>query len=195
MPKGRPGRPACSVTGCDKPNHAKGLCHPHYIRVLRADRPRQNTKGLTVEERLAFYSDRSGGPDACWPWTGHRNPAGYGQTYANGRRIPAHRLAAGATPSDEVVMHLCDNPPCVNPAHLRIGTQAENLADRDAKGRQRFNSLRGEAHRSSKLTEAKVRDIRARAAAGEMLKDLASEFEVSHPIVSRIVAGKIWTHI
>lgn len=77
--------------------------------------------------------------DECWPWSGHRNEFGYGHLRVNGRTQKAHRVAYALTNgdirSDQVVMHRCDNPPCCNPAHLRLGTVSENNADRHAKGR------------------------------------------------------------
>lgn len=98
-----------------------------------------------------FWSrvDQSGGPDACWPWTAKINKrrGGYGVANLPGRKERrAHRvayeLAAGMTEplsSDQKILHSCDNPPCCNPRHLSVGTQAENQADMAAKGR----SLKG----------------------------------------------------
>ena len=82
----------------------------------------------------------------CWIWTGARNPRGYGKMCigprASVKYIDAHRLSymlhIGEIPDGHVVMHTCDNPSCVNPAHLKLGTQKDNLADRDAKGRRSF---------------------------------------------------------
>jgi hypothetical protein len=90
--------------------------------------------------------DKSGGPDACWPWTRARTKAGYGTTSYLGRSVYAHRLAysltfGGLEPGDfsgrRVLLHRCDNPRCCNPAHLRLGTQAENIRDRFEKARYR----------------------------------------------------------
>jgi hypothetical protein len=82
---------------------------------------------------------QTGDVDACWPWTGHRNELGYGAIQVGGRLLKVHRVAyqttVGPIPAGLVVMHTCDNPPCCNPAHLRLGTVAENNADRHAKGR------------------------------------------------------------
>jgi hypothetical protein len=85
--------------------------------------------------------DRSGGPDACWPWTG-RTEGGYGRLWFKNKHERAHRVAWALAnnqpvPDGMVVCHRCDNPPCCNPADLWLGTRTDNNADRDAKGRQR----------------------------------------------------------
>jgi hypothetical protein len=82
--------------------------------------------------------DASGGKDACHIWTGTRNKAGYGMISLGGYTVLAHRMAHALATGDvatAVVMHSCDNPSCVNPAHLRSGTHMENMADMRAKGR------------------------------------------------------------
>jgi hypothetical protein len=89
--------------------------------------------------------DQSGGPTACWNWTGPTNKWGYGSATRNRRAHNAHRLAFIATHGEVadglVIMHLCDNRLCCNPAHLKAGTQKENIADMDQKGRRPTRSL------------------------------------------------------
>lgn len=79
--------------------------------------------------------------DGCWGWTGRQQPNGYGTFPHRGLRY-GHRVSwqlhFGPIPRGMVVMHLCDNPPCTNPAHLSLGTHADNIADRDRKGRGRY---------------------------------------------------------
>ena len=89
-----------------------------------------------------FWSgvDRSGGQGACWPWIGSTNfSGGYGQSHFHGKRIGAHRaayiLTHGPIPDGMWVLHHCDNPPCVNPAHLFLGSTTDNMRDAARKGR------------------------------------------------------------
>lgn len=80
-----------------------------------------------------------GEPDECWPWLAGRSKFGYGSVFHEGRVVGAHRVVyewmRGPIPPGYCVCHTCDNPPCVNPAHLWLGTKADNLRDMWAKGR------------------------------------------------------------
>lgn len=90
----------------------------------------------TDTERWVAYVDTSGD---CWEWTGALSRKGYGFVSSGGKTKQAHRwsyeMNIGQIPEGMVVMHKCDNPKCVNPAHLKCGTQSQNIADRDSKGR------------------------------------------------------------
>ena len=149
-----------------------------------------------LEDRFQARVDVRG-PDECWDWTAGRVPAGYGAIWDNaiGRHRHAHRLAwelaNGPIPEGMFICHYCDNPPCCNPAHLFLGTQAENDADRTQKGR----SSRGTRHRDAKLTPDAVREIRRRFALGMRQVDLAREFGVSSGTMSAVVHRKSWRHV
>lgn len=136
--------------------------------------------------------------DGCWEWQGHRSPKGYGAFKDAGSKIiPAHRAAyemeVGPIPAGHVVMHRCDNPPCVNPTHLTTGTVRENNEDRDAKGRQ--VAPKGSKHGMATITEDVVRAIRSAKAQGVMQAEIARQFGVSEVVVSSVVRRKTWKHV
>lgn len=134
--------------------------------------------------------DRSAGVEACWPWTGTRGSAGYGQFRLNGKSLLAHRLAYelvhGPIPTGLQICHRCDNPPCCNPRHMFLGTVRDNALDRTAKGRgKRFP---GELHASAVFTNAQVQKIRERYTAGGVTQQaLADEFGVGLMTINRII--------
>lgn len=135
----------------------------------------------------------------CWPWVGGRaHPFGYGLIGLDGRPTTAHRVAwlvtRGPIPRGLSVLHRCDNPPCCNPAHLFLGTQADNMHDRHAKGR----FARGSAVHSAKLTEDHVRAIRATYSVGirgRGVRALATRYGVAKNAVRCVLARTTWAHI
>jgi hypothetical protein len=144
----------------------------------------------TISERLWAKIDRRG-PDDCWLWTASKTPRGYGQL-AIGDHIPAraHRLAfregGVEIPPGMLVLHSCDTPACCNPRHLRIGTQADNIKDAVARGR----NPRGERHGNARLTAAQVDAIRC--ARGRSQRALAADFGVSRITIRRVLARQTW---
>jgi hypothetical protein len=99
-----------------------------------------------IASRFWSKVDATGGIDACWPWTGVRIPSGYGQLWSGKRHRPATRIAVLLSgrdiPAGMIVCHTCDNPPCVNPDHLFVGTYSDNMRDMLAKGRGRWSRVR-----------------------------------------------------
>lgn len=155
----------------------------------------------TPAERVWQHVSCSDG-DACWEWMGHRNDKGYGLIWigpASGGCTMAHRAAwesaNGPIPDGLCALHRCDNPSCCNPAHLFVGTIADNNADRDAKGRQRTRGLPGESNPNAILTEGDVVEIKARRAEGESLAVIARDFPVSKQTIWMIVRGHKWAHV
>lgn len=146
----------------------------------------------------------------CWLWTGAKDNKGYGVTTFEWKYMTAHRAAYmfhhGNLEGAEFVCHHCDNPPCVNPEHLFLGTNRDNTADKVSKQRQSRGEKhskailpgrkRGEAHYSHKLTEQNVLEIRKLWAESKIpLEQLAVRFGVSYGTLERAARGTSWKHL
>lgn len=152
----------------------------------------------TPKLRVRFWSkvDKTGD---CWIWTAMIGWKGYGRFRADGKSKAAHRVAFeltyGPIPDDLFVCHRCDNPPCVNPTHLFLGTPQDNMRDAAAKGRLGKSSPRGEAIGGHILTEQAVREIRAARAAGVSSIDLERRYGVNQRTIWDAVNRKTWRHV
>jgi hypothetical protein len=156
----------------------------------------RGTRWISLEDRLWRRVDKSGD---CWLWTGACDSKGYGHLGvggAGGKTVKACRvvyeLTYGPIPKALCVLHKCDNPLCVRPDHLFLGTQTDNLADMTAKGRRRYREHKGSENGRAKLSESHVLEIRKRAAAGELRSNLAEEFSMCWTTIDRIVKGHLW---
>lgn len=184
----------CTAEGCQREAHAKGMCRTHYQRHYRHGDtlPR---RGGTESERFWRSVDR-GAPDDCWNW--RIKGAKYGLFahpggYREGAHRASYRINIGHIPTGMLVMHSCDNPRCVNPAHLSIGTPKENMTDMARKGRRVSGALRGTDCSFSRLDAEAVRYIRANPDAS--LKSLGERFGVEPNTVRAVRIGKTWRHI
>ncbi len=152
---------------------------------------------ITNKERSRFWS-RVEKTDSCWNWTASTNKKGYGKFGLEGisGTYLAHRfswvLHYQSNPGKLCVLHHCDNPPCIRPDHLFLGTVPDNNADRHAKGRDGFIPHIGEANGAAKLTEAQVMEILPMAG---FHKDIAAKYGVSQTLISRIKRRESWTHV
>jgi hypothetical protein len=142
--------------------------------------------------------------DGCWEWQGPRSPAGYGFGSIRSQTRGAHRIAweivNGSIPAGKFIRHICDNPPCVRPDHLRIGEPAENSADMVARGRSYRGPRTGKTARGSEVgtarfTEAQVLEMRRLFAEGMARRAIAEQFAADYSHVCDIVARRIWRHI
>ena len=133
----------------------------------------------------------------CMEWQRRRSPTGYGEVGAGGRKYRTHRLMTflvyGLPKPGDHALHSCDNPPCINPDHLRWGTHQENMADRVT--RKRGASNKGEKHYFAKLNEDKVKLIRIMSANGATLKEMADYFGCSSGAIAGVKFNRTWTHV
>jgi hypothetical protein len=161
-------------------------------------------KALAIPMEQRFLAMvQCGSPSECWPWLGARSENGYGRfSSTRGRHHYAHRLVweleFGPIAAGMVVCHRCDNPVCCNPAHLWLGTQAENLADMREKGRRpplEKHGQAGERNNQARLTDANVRAIRALHRAGVSQVTLSRTFGVGQTTIGHVVHGRTWRHV
>ena len=130
----------------------------------------------------------------CWEWQGHKDKLGYGKWCWQSKNWLAHRLSMlidGNDPEGMNVNHHCDNPSCVNPQHLYLGTPQDNTNDMMRRGRHKC--IRGTKHYSNKLSEQDVLDIRADT--DSSIRVLAAKYKVNRSTISDIYKRKTWTHI
>lgn len=201
------------------------VCGTYVSRVVRtycSRRCRWAAERRPVEARFWDKVVKDGPvilPDLgpCWPWNGRPNTRnGYGYISLGSKsdgRIGAHQLSwqihFGPIPDGLWVLHKCDNPPCVRPEHLFLGTVQDNVDDMWAKGRghrparkvrppkltQKEAVLRGEQHHKTTLTEDVVRYIRAAVASGVRQAEICKELGLSRGSVSLIVLRQRWAHV
>lgn len=160
-------------------------------------------RSIPIAQRFKARVDRDG-PGGCWLWTGGKFNRGYGAinvTRSKGDKYTAkaHRVSyelfVGPIPPGMLVCHRCDNPPCVNPAHLFLGTPRDNMVDMCAKGRHAKVDRRGAATRRNKLTESDVITMRARSARGESSATIAAAFGVNRNTAWAAIAGRSWSNV
>ena len=147
-------------------------------------------KNLTPQER--FQRSAPGSGEGCWEWTGTRAATGYGVLYVHGKQVGAHRFAweranRRSVPAGMHVCHTCDNPICVRPDHLFLGTPVDNAHDMWRKGR----NPSGERHGMAKLSDAEVAEMRrVRVEEGLLHRELAERFGVCKGTVEKILSGR-----
>ncbi len=164
------------------------------------NKPTINGKWIKVDPIKRFW-EKVQKANNCWEWTGNKNHKGYGLFWGGDKWYPAHRysylLKHREIPDGLLVLHKCDNPGCVNPKHLFLGTPKENMEDMFKKKRDWHHTCperqaRGEKHGGAKLTQESVAQIR------QLYKDkmptmaIAKQYGVHQTTINRIVAGNLW---
>lgn len=210
---GPPSKLQCRVEDCDHMSYARGFCRRHHANWARHGDPVPAIIVGNDEARRLAYTDDSGGPDACWPWTGNVLGNGYGQAWYGKKVRAAHIVAweianSASVPPGMHLDHVCHNrawhagrcrPPaaseclhrrCVNPAHLVPKTPMQHYVDSPPKG-----NVRGSAHGIAKLAEVQVLEIVALRAAGETQASVALRFRVGRSTIGDIERGVTWGHL
>lgn len=188
--------------GEDSSDFRKRICCGRRCAALyrvKLARERLAASGVSRAEldSRKFWSkvDRATSPDGCWLWTDARDRNGYGSLRVDGGKVRAHRfslaLSGVVVPDDRLVCHRCDNPPCVNPAHLFLGSLIDNRADCVSKIRH----ARGEDHGRAKLSADDVVEMRRLHASGVRADELAHRFGMSKTQTYTIVQRKQWRHV
>lgn len=189
----------CSIANCGVTKRVQarsGYCLNHHRRWLRYGNPLQfyQSFGDTAADRFWSRVTNTSDPNACWEWQGKRERKGYGRKKYDGNMHLAHHIAwhltYGVFPTEDL-LHSCDNPPCVNPNHLREGSHYDNVRDRQEKQRQ----ARGDRHPFSILSEADIPIIRQRLAAGHKMTEIAPDFNIGSTAIFAIKHGLTWKHV
>lgn len=151
----------------------------------------RSNKGTPLIQRFWRLVDK-GKDDECWEWLGTTSRR-YGKIRVEGKTLWAHRLSyelnVGPIPEGFWLLHRCDNPPCVNPHHLRIGDRSDNVADAISKGRARITHHSGEHSYQAKLTWEDVQYIRAST---ESLREIALKYNISRSSAHSVRTYKTW---
>ncbi len=186
-----------SCTKCDSVVYARGLCQKHYRRLIRyGDADVSKFIRGTVHERF-LHNLVKGDEDVCWNWVGAKTSRGYGviqEGEKGSALLLAHRVSyevhKGAIPAGLLILHSCDNRACVNPKHLRAGTQSENIKEAFAKGRKAAPVAFGESNPRSKLTLEQAKFIKAHPELPHT--ELADLFGLSPNCIRGVRIGRTW---
>ncbi len=191
----------CQYEGCSKPIRAKNYCITHYQRIRR-----WGTLELLSHKKYKKYKDireclelgfNKGKVDDCWPWLKAIDHGGYGNLWWIDSHCKAHRVSyevfVSPIPSGKLVCHSCDNRCCVNPAHLFLGTQKDNVQDCLKKGRFRIGH--GEENHNAKITKKIAQKIKKMIACGYKVRVIADECNTTKNIINNIKYGYTWKNV
>ncbi len=189
----------CQIPNCNSQTRiTKGYCEKHYKRFLTHGDANFSYFSPEYQAKRFWAKVDIGFSGQCWEWQGRKDKNGYGvmAVRIKGQKITfAHRLSYffqfGRLPQNLKVCHQCDNPSCVNPNHLFLGTQQDNLADMVQKRRHGF----GERNAMAKLKESDVLKIRKLLSQGLTKTSIAKQFNVTDMVVGKISRRELWKHI
>ena len=190
--------PDCRICNRTSPSYKglhKHVTAAHKVRALEyyLQFPCAMEERLRATSEVVLVRDHLG---PCWEWSGLRDRKGYARMRVAGAATAfGHRnalLARGEVVARELyVLHACDNPPCVNPVHLRGDTPTENARERSQRGR----SCCGAAHHRAKLDDADAFMVRAEKWAGFTHRQIAEHYGVSKSAIDHVVAGRSFAHV
>lgn len=186
--------PALTKAQAEMDRHAEAVLLPRLWKALG-----KRTTGTATNPVERFLRKVAYGASDCWYFVGHIDALGYGRVATpdeNKAHRHAWRLFKGDIPAGMRVLHRCDVRNCVNPDHLFLGTQADNVHDMVNKGRNRTTPVYGEANHLSKLTADRVRQMRARKQeTGASYREIAEAFGVTTMTAYRAIVGQSWSNI
>lgn len=198
LPNNQPTFKVCSIEDCEEKHYAKTFCYVHWKRNNLHGNPlivkRNNGSGKNRAERFWSRVAITADDQRCWEWTGCKGTRNYGMIKYEGKKTRSHKVAwyltYGKYP-DLLLLHSCDNPSCVNPNHLREGTNADNTQDKVSRNRQ----AKGEKSGTAKLNTSSVRQIRQLLRDGVRMTAIAKQFDVAPPTIRQIKLGRTWSHV
>lgn len=183
----------CKIESCEKKAIGFGFCSKHYTRLRRYGDPLfPGMNGVKKKARKIDFVIRND----CFELISHKlNADGYSEIMINCRTKKVHRhiyeQCFGEIPKGLVVRHKCDNPSCINPEHLEIGTHQDNIADMVSRNRQ----AKGSKKPFSKLTENEVAEIKSLLSRGMTNRGIARIFSIDESVISDIKHKKAWKHV
>ena len=174
----------CSIDGCESPpgKIRRGFCNRHYARFRK-----HGTLFIKTDDIFTYFKSKISNEGLCWVWSGSKNSKGYGFVYYQGESHHAHRFSyeyyIGKIPVGMFVCHHCDNPSCVNPNHLFVGSHKDNMIDMVSKNRHVG---------CRKLNKNKVLEIKALIKNRVKYKQIANIYGVSESAIGNIACGINW---
>lgn len=183
------------------------LTEEHKLKISLATKGRKKAENAGCKENtseILWSKVDKRGEDECWPWLGFKNKFGYGRVRVKGPKYYAHRVIFNLTYPNVIelkapkidrdttgfLLHKCDNPSCCNPNHLMVGSQLDNIRDRDSKNRHADFS--GEKNPRSKFSLDQVNELRELRKTGMLIIDLANKHKVSYSCMKRLLSGRTY---